>query len=96
MNPSKAELSLSPSRFDVGAAMFRAVARQRIPAGKTKEETRLMYFTITQHDRAILTHAEMLFCKAASTMHPSVWNDRVCKSGEEAAAMLEAAANGAA
>lgn len=91
-NATKAEEALSPVSFDVNAAMFRACSQRRVPKGLKKEDTRLLYFRTPERNMAALNEARSRFCLVAKTMHPSIWNDEVCKSGEEAAAMLEAAA----
>lgn len=91
-NATAIEIQLSPTRFDVSGAMFRAIASRRIPKGRSKEETRLLYFSVDANGSAVLERAKTLFCLAARTLHPSIWNDTACKSGEQAAEMLELAA----
>lgn len=86
------ERLFAPTSFDVTGAIFRASAQPMPPRGKKKEDVRLLYWSVAPRREAVWQRALAAFCRTASTMHASDWNDKVCKTGEEAALMLEAAA----
>ena len=92
-NPSPSEVALSPVRFDVGSAMFRAIAVAKVPKGSRKEMSQLLYLSVPSTRRHLLDEAQAAFCRTAGAVHPSIWNDQTCKSGDQAADMLERAAN---
>lgn len=92
-NASAREAALSPVSFDVNAAIMRASASQRVPHGVKKEDAKLLYWGVRdQRAQRAWQEARARFCLVAKTLHPSDWNDRVCKSSDEAAQMLERAA----